>query len=71
MIKFVLILQICSVVQMDCMPEINQNPLFNTHSDCARAGHLNSIKLLDEIGDQLVDRAKLYVRFECKEVRES
>jgi len=56
---------------MDCMPKINQTPLFNTHFDCARAGHVSSIKLIDEIGDQLVDRAKLYVRFECKAVSES
>ena len=71
MIKFVLILQICSVVQMDCMPEINQNPLFNTHSACVNAGHLRSLKLLDEVGEQLVNRAKIQVRIKCEAVSES
>ena len=71
MIKFVLILQLCSVVQMDCMPEINQNPLFSTHSECVNAGHLRSLKLLNEVGEQLVNRAKIQVRIKCKEVRES
>ena len=71
MMKFVLILQLCSVVQMDCMPEINQNPLFNTHSDCVNAGHLRSLKLLDEVGEQLVNRAKIQVRIKCKTVSET
>ena len=71
MIKFVLILQLCSAVQMDCMHEINQDPLFNTHFACVNAGHLRSLKLLDEVGEQLVNRAKIQVRIKCEQVRET
>jgi hypothetical protein len=53
------------------MPEINQNPLFNTHFACVNAGHLRSLKLLDEVGEQLVNRAKIQVRVKCEAVRES
>ncbi len=71
MIKFVLILQLCSVVQMDCMPDINQNPLFNTHFACVNASHLRSLKLLDGVGERLGNRAKSQFRDKCEAVRES
>jgi len=65
--KFLLIMQVCSAMQMSCMDRMDAG-IYKTHFDCATAGYLNAIGLTREVGQTVVDRDRITVKFECKPV---
>jgi len=67
MIKFLLIMQVCSAIQMSCMDSMIAGE-YTTHFDCATAGYLNAMGLTREIGQDVVDRDRITIKFECKPV---
>ena len=71
MIKFMLIMQICSLVEKECMPAFKHPHLYDSHYECATVGYLNSIKTMDEIGQDLVNSTKIHVQFACNEVNQT
>ena len=66
--KFLLIMQVCSAMQMSCMDRMEVG-MYKTHFDCATAGYLNAIGLTREVGQVVVDKDRITVKFECKPVR--
>ena len=66
--KFLLIMQVCSAMQMSCMDRMDAG-MYKTHFDCATAGYLNAIGLTREVGQTIVDRDRITVKFECKPIR--
>ena len=66
--KFLLIMQVCSAMQMSCMDRMDAG-MYKTHFDCATAGYLNAIGLSREVGQTIVDRDRITVKFECKPIR--
>jgi len=42
--------------------------IYKTHFDCATAGYLNAMGLTREVGQTIVDRDRITVKFECKPV---
>ena len=70
MIKFLLVMQVCSAVQMDCMTKFEQTPLFETHSACTMTGHLRSITIMNNMGNDFVERARISVRFKCEKIND-
>jgi hypothetical protein len=71
MIKFILTVQLCSIVHMDCMKEFQSNIVFNSYYECMVSGHQRSINTFNNMGEQLVDRAKIVVKFSCQESTDS
>ena len=69
--KFMLILKVCSVVHLNCLPPIHDSFVFNSWSECASAGYLRSIETNNNIGSDMDNRNKIVVNFECIEVKES
>ncbi len=69
--KFMLILKVCSVVHLNCLPPIQNSFVFNSWSECASAGYLRSIQTNNNIDSGVVDRNKIVINFECVEVEES
>ena len=67
MIKFMLIMQICSLVEKECMPAFEHPHLYDSHYECATVGYL---KTMDKIGEDLVNSTKIHVQFACEEVDE-
>ena len=67
MIKFILIIQLCSVVHMDCMKEFQSNIVFDSYYECMHAGYAHSIDSLNNMGQQFVDRSKVVIKFSCQE----
>ena len=65
MIKFLLIMQVCSAIQMSCMDRMIAGE-YTTHFDCATAGYLNAMGLMRELGVDEVNRNKITVQFKCK-----
>jgi len=66
-VKFLLIIQVCSALQMSCMDPMNAGQ-YSSHYDCATAGYLNAMGLTREIGQEIVDRDRITVKFECKPI---
>ena len=65
--KFLLIMQVCSAMQMSCMDRMDAC-MYKTHFDCATAGYLNAIGMTRELGQTVVDRERITIKFECKPV---
>jgi len=71
MIKFILTVQLCSMVHMDCMKEFQSNVVFNSYYECMVSGYARSINTLNDMGEQFVDRTKIVVKFSCQEATDS
>ena len=69
--KFMLILNVCSAVHMDCLPPIHDSFVFNSWSECASAGYLRSIKIMNIMESSIINNNKVVVNFKCTEVTES
>ena len=66
--KFLLIMQVCSALHMSCMDSMIAGEYPN-HFDCATAGYLNAMGLTREVGEHIVNRDRITIKFECKPVR--
>ena len=67
--KFLLIMQVCSALHLSCMNEMPAGE-YKTHFDCATAGYLNAIGLTREVGQNVVNRDRITVKFECRPINE-
>ena len=67
--KFLLIMQVCSALHMACMDEMSAGE-YSTHFDCATAGYLNAIGLTREVGEDISNRDRITIKFECKPINE-
>ena len=43
---------------------------FSTHFDCAPAGYLNAVGLNREVGQEVVSRDRITIKFECRPFNE-
>ena len=66
-----LILKVCSAIHMNCLPSINDSFVFNSWSECASAGYLRSIKIINSIDSSVVNENKMVVNFQCVQTEES
>ena len=67
--KFLLIIQVCSSITMSCMDPMDAGE-FSTHFDCATAGYLNAVGLNKEVGQEVVSRDRITIKFECRPFNE-
>ena len=65
--KFLLIMQVCSALHMSCMDPMEVG-IYKTHFDCATAGYLNAIGLTREVGEDVSNRDRITIKFECRPV---
>jgi len=66
--KFILIIQICSVIVQQCTNPIEIYPMYNSHFDCASGGFLRGLTVIREIGEEEVNDKKMIFNFTCKEL---
>mgnify|MGYP003122907048 CR=1 FL=1 len=72
--KYILVLHICSLLSGDCFESQYTGYTYNSHFDCAVAGYSVSgqtFKLLknnDYIGIDRINKEKIAIKFECKEL---
>ena len=64
--KFMLVLQICSAVYQQCSDPYPNFSYYNTFYDCATAGYLNAITINQELGMHEVIKGKIMVNFKCQ-----
>ena len=65
--KFLLIIQVCSALHMSCMDSMEAGQ-YSTHFDCATAGYLNAIGMTRELGQTIVDRDRITIKFERRPI---
>ena len=67
MIKYLLVMKICSSLTGTCMPE---QPMIesNTWYECGRQGTINTLATIDTLGEEEMNTNKLFVSFTCREV---
>ena len=65
MIKFLLVVKVCSALDGTCIPEQNVD-VYDTWYKCAMAGTYETISLLESMGEDLVNNNKLFVAFSCR-----
>ena len=72
--KYVLILHICSLLSGKCFESQTTAYIYPTHFDCAVAGYQVSgqtfqlLKNDDYIGLERINKEKIAIKFECKEL---
>ena len=66
-----LILKVCSAVHMNCLPSMNDSFVFNSWSECASAGYLRSIKIINSMESSIVNNNKIVINFNCVQTEES
>ena len=71
MLKFALIITICSSLDGSCLYPLQRDKLFNTHYDCAVAGYQHSQTMLRAFGKDRVNESKLIISFKCKLVEDN
>lgn len=64
--KFLLVIQICSVVLQQCTEPLKIYPIYNSHYDCATGGFIRGLTALREIGQEEVDKSRIIVNFSCQ-----
>jgi len=65
--NFVLNLIMCSAVSNSCLPPYRYPDLFNDGYSCMIAGNYESMKKLEEIGYEDVNKNKIFIKFLCTE----
>ena len=65
--NFVLNLIMCSAVSNSCLPPYRYPDLFVDGYSCMIAGNYESIAKLEEIGNEDVNKNKIFIKFLCTE----
>ena len=65
MIKFLLVIKVCSALDGTCLPE-QAVDVHNSWYNCAMAGIEESISLMQIIGEDLINGNKLVIGFSCQ-----
>ena len=63
--KILLSLIICSQVAGTCMPPYPWPETFRTQYDCLTFGYEESLRKMEEIGREEVNKYNIYIRFTC------
>ena len=63
--KILLSLIICSQVAGTCMPPFQWPNTFKTQYDCLMFGYEESIRKMEEIGREEVNKYNMYIKFYC------
>ena len=65
--KFFLILWVCSAIDGSCItPPIQNSQPFNSHYECVTAGYLAGQQMIQAMGEEMVEKNRLFVAFNCK-----
>ena len=70
MVNFLLVMKVCSVLDGTCLPE-KEVGYHDTWFECARAGTVETLVLMDSIGQDLINKNKLYITYGCRHYKEA
>ena len=68
MIKFTLTIWVCSFLGGQlCMPPIQSPVMYNSWYECSRAAHQESLKMMSNLGYNVVNKSQIAMKYRCKE----
>ena len=65
--KFILVIMICSSTMQVCTPPKETN-VYSTWFECASNGYMEAYKLNKIIGNDVVNKQKTIINFQCRVV---
>ena len=70
MIKFTLILWVCSFVgsPTTCLPPMEYPRVFDSWYECSRMAHNESVKMLSKMGYKYVNDNKIGMKYTCRQM---
>jgi len=66
--KFLLILHLCSAVTQTCPNMMYPQKVYDSWSECANAGYATAQITFSKLNKNVVNKQKLAIKFECKEI---
>jgi hypothetical protein len=66
--KFILIIQICSIISSSCMPPIEISPGYKEYSKCTLDGYTKSLSFLNALEEKTINEQQIYTTFYCNPV---
>ena len=63
--KIILTLIMCSYIQTTCLPPYEWPTHFDDMYDCMQTGYEESLKKMQELGKEEVNKYNMYIRFTC------
>ena len=66
MMKYLLVIQICSTLMQQCTDPVPMYPHHDNYYDCATSGFIRGISMIREIGVDEVNEKKIVVNFVCR-----
>ena len=65
--KYFLIIWVCSFgSSINCGPAMMQDKTYTHWNDCAVAAHAESVRILQEMGSDIVNQYRLGTRYTCR-----
>ena len=71
MIKFILVLQVCSFLSGECKIAVQPPVVYNDWAECAADASVKSLELLQKEGKDNVNQYRLAVKYGCYEVHDT
>ena len=62
--KFLLAIQICSVLMQQCTEPIKMGT-YDSHYDCATAGFIKGLAVIREFGEEYTNEQRMLMNFSC------
>jgi hypothetical protein len=66
--KFILMIQICSIISSTCMPPIKINPGYEEYSKCTLDGYSKSLEFLKGLDEKTINEEQIYTKFYCNPI---
>jgi len=63
--KFFMSIAVCSFLDLTCMPMVQYPNHYNSWNDCMQAAYKESIILMSELDQDMVERNRLATKFTC------
>jgi predicted transcriptional regulator YheO len=67
--KFIVVLQICSILSGECSDWHTDNIKKDTIKDCLKHGYQKSIDIIDNLQEEYILETKTAIRFVCEAVK--
>ena len=71
MIKYIMMIKVCSALYGSCMPEFQHKVVFDSWYNCAQSGLVETKLLMIDIGPEVVNRDMITVSFVCKPITQT
>ncbi len=62
--KFLLVMQICSAISLQCMPDVVVGS-YKSHYECATVGYINAMSSIQKMGPDMINKDRIIIRFSC------